>query len=332
MKAPILLALLCLIPLGCKAKMAAPRVVVDSSAASQPARPPIKKAAPAPLPKLPVAAPVAGPVSFAPRLPKLEDGMMDHIERAGWTPDSKRFGYCYDEGGSGCYRCRLRTTGDEPADVVDLSDCNKDEPVPGRRRRVRAQVKKLGFPTEGRTWLHGGELELSWRGSGRRVAGGVRRRGDRRGYYPGALRFKATDVGSVHLEAMKVSPDGKWLAMVAHTFQGEYSDTYPVVLIPTSKLAAGAYNTAGFLRHKAGKHAEAATLFLKATAADPDHPLALHNLACAWAKAGDARVRTALARAIGQAGDDARDKARRDKDLDTVRREPWFEELVGGGK
>src|SRR5690348_5023301 len=50
-----------------------------------------------------------GPAVLEPPLPPFERGMMDHVERAGWSPDGSEFGYCVTSGGSGATNCTFAT-------------------------------------------------------------------------------------------------------------------------------------------------------------------------------------------------------------------------------
>jgi hypothetical protein len=133
---------------------------------------------------------------------------------------------------------------------------------------------------------------------------------------------------SMHVEAIVPSPDGRAVAVVAHGYMGEWSDTFLVKVLPADVVAARAYNDAGFAHHRRADYAGAAELFRKAAFADGAHYLAAYNLACAYARLRDPRAPAALAMAIARGAEETRKRAAKDPDFDGVRGEAWFLEAV----
>jgi hypothetical protein len=133
---------------------------------------------------------------------------------------------------------------------------------------------------------------------------------------------------TIHPELVAISPDGLHLAVLAHAFAGEFSDSFLVAVHDTRQLARSAYNDAGLARHKKGEFRRAAELFEKAVAVDPGAHLPRYNLACAYARLGDPRVKQALEAAIAARAEESKASARKDPDFDSVRGEQWFAALV----
>ena len=133
----------------------------------------------------------------------------------------------------------------------------------------------------------------------------------------------------VHPEAIALSPDGQYLGVVGHAHGEGVRDELYVHVVGMRELAGRAYNDAGFAHHKKAEYERAAGLFHKAAFADPKHPNAMYNLACAWARLGDARAAAALAQAVERDPDATKRKAKTDADFESVRSEAWFSRLVG---
>ena len=70
--------------------------------------------------------------------------------------------------------------------------------------------------------------------------------------------------------------------------------------------------------HQNGKFADAAKLFEKAESVNASESLFSYNLACAYARANDARWKDALDRAIKKGGDAIKTRAKSDKDFSGV--------------
>jgi tetratricopeptide (TPR) repeat protein len=85
------------------------------------------------------------------------------------------------------------------------------------------------------------------------------------------------------------------------------------------------YKKAGWTHYRAGEFEAAAKHFALEAGVDPGHKPA-HNLACAAARAGRSEAALlALAESIRRGGDQARELARKDEDLASLRAQPGFE-------
>ena len=124
------------------------------------------------------------------------------------------------------------------------------------------------------------------------------------------------------------SPDGQHLAIMTHTFSGEYSDTFSLKLEPSSDFAFAAYHSTalGLLKTKPARAAE---LLASATEIKPKSWKAQHNLACAFALAGEPdKAKDPLTKSVEAGGAKAIAKAKSDADLESVRALAWFADVV----
>lgn len=283
------------------------------------------------------APPVAGVLVIEPALPPFErEANMDHLKAFGWTRDGARFGYLQVSGGTGVERLLLRAPGGAAESFDDEGPLRDGQADPKAHGELERRVRELGFTTAPVSWPWGGEMVVTWSAVQGRIAPpyapGVLRVGARvkgeAASYPMHLADKRPDNATIHPEAIAMSPDGRWIGAIGHAFVGEFSDAFPTGTMSTSELAGHAYNDAGFARHRAGEWARAAELFAKATVADPAAKKPRYNLACAYARLGDARAQAALAAAIAKDGDEVVKKARTDPDFDGVRSAAWFVALV----
>jgi hypothetical protein len=132
------------------------------------------------------------------------------------------------------------------------------------------------------------------------------------------------------LNVLALSPDEKELGIVTHSNCMEWCDEFEIVRMPVERFAASVYNDTGFRAYKAGRLDRAKELFARAAYVDPGHELAAYNLACVYAKQGDAaHAEPALALAIRRGGDAVKKRARGDADFAPVKSAPWFETLTG---
>jgi hypothetical protein len=141
---------------------------------------------------------------------------------------------------------------------------------------------------------------------------------------------------SAHPEVIAISPDGRTLGAIAHTFHGEFSDQFPVGMSPVERVVAHAYNGAGYAHHTRKEWAQSARFFAQAAAVDPTWDLPPYNLACAYARLGDPRAEPALRAALertrprdsGEGGTKTKNKARADPDFALVADAGWFKALT----
>ena len=124
------------------------------------------------------------------------------------------------------------------------------------------------------------------------------------------------------------SPNGEHLAIMWHTFAGEYSDTFTLKLEPSTDFAFAAYHATALQLLKT-KPARAAELLASAAEIKPKSWKVQYNLACALALAGEPdKAKQPLKDAIDSGGDKVANKAKDDADLESLRSEAWFTELV----
>ncbi len=269
-----------------------------------------------------------GNVAIVPAVPAFVHGMMDHATHYGWSRDGTRFGQCLPSGGRGDTRCDLHPLSGK-VEVLSDWDEKRDEEDPKLAAAMKKRLAELDLRATSGPWAFARDLEIVWDSpNGATLRVGARLRGEAPSF-PIVLKNPSPYGidGSVHPEVIAVSPDGATLGAIAHTFHGEFSDQMLVALMPVVRVAAHAYNDAGFAHHKKGEWKRAAELFALGAAADPTFALASYNLACAYARLGDARVETTLREAIAR-DPEARKKARTDEDFAGVRAAAWFGALV----
>jgi hypothetical protein len=248
---------------------------------------------------------------------------MNHAERFGWSDDGKSFAVCIDSEAE-CNEC-IFVDGDGEQDSMEL--CGPKSPAQARW--------KAGKYTEGPLkWPAGAEVTIGWEsrdiGSDEGPELIVQAFVDGSGAIAelSKMSLRQGDGASGFPEIMALNADGSRLAVVGHGWMGEGTDEWRVRILGTGWLAAEAYHAAGLELLRAGKAADAAALFAKATVADPGPWKWPYNAACAWARAKDAKAEGALAEAIGRGGAAVVAKARTDHDFDGVRGEAWFTALV----
>jgi hypothetical protein len=274
---------------------------------------------------------VMGPVRIVPPVTKFGSDMQDHVTSFGWSADSERFGYCSVSGGRGGEICVFAPR-KGPVEKLDDWDEGTDHPDPVAARRLRARVKELDIKAKSGEWAFATDLEITWE----HVAPSLLRVGARvRGHAPSFSILlddpERSEDGGIHPDAIVVSPDGKWLGVISHTFHGEFTDRYGIGTVTTARAAAQAYNDAGYALHKKHDWAQATEFFERGAAADATFARPQYNLACAYARMGDARTESALRAALARAGTEApemRAKARTDPDFASVANAPWFAKVV----
>ena len=125
-------------------------------------------------------------------------------------------------------------------------------------------------------------------------------------------------LGDAMLTYANVTKDGSDIGVVAVATGTMWYETAGVARMSARSFAAQVYNDTGMRLHESKRYAQAAALFAKAESANPTESLFSYNLACAWARLGDARAKEALSRAIAHGGDTVKARAAKDADLATV--------------
>jgi hypothetical protein len=140
--------------------------------------------------------------------------------------------------------------------------------------------------------------------------------------WPGASMHEPT------LAYANVTHDGSEIGVVAIANGDMWMEQGRVARMSTAKLVGEVYNDTAMGLYKRGRFADAAALFVSAEIANPNESLFPYNLACAYARSGDARAKEALERAIHIGGEAIKARARGDEDFAAVRDASWFRALV----
>jgi hypothetical protein len=278
--------------------------------------------------------------------PPSEEMMLDHVWASGWTEDGGAFAYCTHGAGADCAGCLFTSPGGASERFESGEDC---EPPDDKKKRLSKKgMKQLlvdrKVAIRDGTWAHGGDLIVT----SREVRGAPDSGGDARGILKvGAARRDGSAAGEAHevstcskgkdgtyclieahAELIALSPDGGTVAILGHTWGGEWSDTFELTFMPAGRLAAASYNKQGLDALARQDFNGAAAAFLAATHADEATWKGPYNLACAYARGGDARAQAALTTAVSRGGEAVRKRAATDKDLDSVRALAWFAALM----
>ena len=271
--------------------------------------------------------------------------MQEHAWAVGWTEDGTAFVRCWVGSGERCKACSF-TAPDGTLIETLFSGSRCDEPgaTKVKASELTTRLAARGVAVRDGAWTHGGDLVVTARRTtGRADATGEPRAtleigaAPRTGGEPVSV-WKADGCArepdgdhcfmDAHADAVLPSPDGQHIAIVAHMWAGEWSDTFVQSIVPAGRVAAGGYNRVGLDALARGELEAAAAAFVAATHADPVAWKGPYNLACAYARASDARTEAALRLAVERGGDAVRKKAVSDRDLDSVREQPWFSALV----
>lgn len=323
------------------------------SAAVIAAAPPSDWPAALPVPALPPPAPLAADGYPAP----LRTCLPDPAFLAGFTRDGEELGYCMHAMGLRCELVdraghhRAEAAGGPQPDGADpklqkkeadleramrdtglpeLKNANCElHPPPPRGTFRFGDIKLAVMPIAGTFDKDAPKSEPTVK-----VGGSV---GGEKPVYPfvyGRPNRKANEPprysNGTELNVLTLSPDEKELGIVTHSNCMEWCDEFEIVRMPVERFAASVYNDAGFRAYKAGNLDRAKELFARAAYIDASHELAAYNLACVYAKQGDAaHTEPALALAIRRGGDAVKKRARNDADFVSVKTAPWFEKLTG---
>lgn len=261
--------------------------------------------------------------------------MEDHSDRSGWLADSSEFGYCMESGGSGATLCQFFSSAGKLREKVDDFNHANWEIDAKRTALLKQRIARYSAPRV--RFPFSRDLTITWQtnagpsdeqpGRIARLRVGARVRGSSAEAFPISIGAGKADF-EIHVEALAFSPDASSLAVLSHSFAGEFADTFTVRVLPTAKFAEEAYNSAGLSLHRRGDYAGAAPLFHKAAYADVTAPLPMYNLACSLARLREAHTEKALELAIARGGQSVKEKARKDADFELVRGEPWFDTLT----
>jgi hypothetical protein len=272
-----------------------------------------------------------------------DESMQDHVWTAGWTEDGSAFAYCRTD--TECDLCTfVGLDGRETERLQTGGLCDKKAGKVFKRKAFEAALAERKVAVRDVDWQHGSLVVTERHTTGKPDSFGERRAtveigaAPQSSTAPGVTAWQADGCArdkegehcfvEAHADVVAPSPDGQHVAVLAHMWAGEWSDTFALEIIPAGRLAAAGYNRAGLDALAAGRLEEAADAFVAATHADPEAWKGPYNLACAYARVSDARAQVALRTAVERGGAAVRKKAGTDEDLDAVRDEAWFSELV----
>ena len=273
------------------------------------------------------------------------EDMQDHAWAFGWTADGKAFAYCTVVSGAECELCTFVSLDESVETLSSGEECDDGGATKLSAKQLKERLKERGVMLRDGEWAHGGELVATTRevagrpddfgtkrstlvvGAGRRdgsVEGdAVHEDGCAEGEGEGSHCFV-----DAHPDVIAASPDGASVAILGHFWEGEFSDTFVLTIVPAGRLAAASYNREGLDALGRSDFEAAATAFLAAMHADPSAWKGPYNLACAYARAADPRAQPALEEAVVRGGDVVREKAKKDPDLDSVRAQAWFKTSI----
>lgn len=302
----------------------------------------------------------SGPIVVTGYPAKIGSGMDDSADSVGFTSDGKEFGYCMQGGGRGETRCVFRDASGRDRNETDVV---KDEVSAKKTKEIADWLKKNGVPevtsVKGTferdpppikgTWAYARDISIKVIAGSGDVddKGGAKSQPFVRvgGVLAGEDPVWVVTMSAPHrkmggpkdpeipyhftaLNGFQLSPDGKELGMVSHSFCMEYCDDFEIVRMSVDAFAGQVYNDVGFRHHKKSELAKSADFFLKAANADPSKDLYLYNLACAYARLSDPKAKLALSLAIAKGGDKIKTRAKGDEDFASVKTEAWFIDLT----
>lgn len=131
-------------------------------------------------------------------------------------------------------------------------------------------------------------------------------------------------MGEPVLAYANVTKDGSEIGAVAIARGGSSVEFGGAARMKTAQFAAKVYAETGLRHHRRNDLKRAVVLFEKADQAFPENALHTYNLACAYARLGDARAQATLERAVARGGDAIAERAAKDPDFERVRGAAWF--------
>lgn len=218
---------------------AAPQVIAEP-AIREPA-PTQSSEAPGPL-EIALGEQLVQPTAFA---PSRELGMTIEPRQLGWSADSGEFVLCVPSGGAVCAWCDFHSRDGRRERMGVGEDCRAERVT---QAQLDARLANGRFALANGDWTYGAELVLvvakrqgdpDVTGTPRGVVEiGVRARDSDRVVWLEQIEhcFDGYCAPDVHIDAIAPSPDGRTIAVLAHTFAGEFSDTYPLRLLDAVAL------------------------------------------------------------------------------------------------
>lgn len=272
-------------------------------------------------------------------------GMNDPADWVGFTTDGSEYGYCGNFGGRDPQMTKCETVLRDGSSKKRDSEKGDFYSAAAMKElsawRTSAGLTHLSFKNGFELWMAKpltGEWDFSdvtigvntIAGDGTTTSAVVKLGGSVDGepaVYPVVLQAKPIGPGATFHTAwvndLSLPPDGTEIGAIGGFLCAEWCDDFVLYRKGTGAFASLVYNDTGFRHHQKGEYARAAELFLRATFADPTAKLPPYNLACAWARLGDARAKDALAVAI-ERDPTARKRATTDADFAGVKTADWF--------
>jgi hypothetical protein len=169
-----------------------------------------------------------------------EPDMMDHATVIGWSKDSTEFMFCAPAGGISGDVCTYQEAATNKQKLIKtINEKDPDHPSAAKEKEVKARQDKMAYAASSAS-LTG--MSISWKETpGSFDSDNPKAKLSVNVYSPDKKKeaivanIELPGV-SIHPEAIQVSPDGKYLAIVAHSYMGEYSDQFGITIAPVENL------------------------------------------------------------------------------------------------
>ena len=270
-----------------------------------------------------------GPVVVDPPIVLKKDQGGLHAKPVGWAKDSSELAACAEADGTGALECRFLKPGGKPELVTDFSqDTGVD---PGKTHAIKARLAARAYAVSAIDWPYASQLTLTWKSACDQdkstcvLRAGATIKGEEASY---PVFVEAKNMLGMHAEAIALSPDAKWLGVIAHSAGGEGGNRFDLRIVAVTTFVGQIYNDAGFVHHKKGQFERSAQLFRLALTADPQNKLAFYNYACALGKQQAPGTEAALKAAIDVGGVTVKKRAAKDTDFAPVATADWFVALT----
>ena len=253
----------------------------------------------------------------------------DHAKHLGWAKDSSEFAACSENGNTGALDCSFLKPFAKLERKTDF-DASAGL-VAAKTKELRDRMVAKGYSVANGNWAFAQDITLEWKAScDAKTSKCIFRLGgkDKEGefYYPMYIEIK--DVLGIHPDAVALSPDEKFLGVIAHGSGGEGVDKFELRVVTTRNFVAQIYNDLGMSHHKKKDFEKSAHYFHNAMQADPSLKLAHYNYACALALLKHPDTEKALKSAIDVGGPTVKARAAKDSDFAAVASETWFKALT----